>query len=223
METAVFPAPHPYNWPVIGSQEDLNAASLDDVRNFFRTYYVPSNASLSIAGDFDPDEARRLVGELLRRHPARPGHRPRGPDELGLTGEVRMDMRDKVQLPRLSLVWPTGPMFDDDEAPLDILASVLGDGKSSRLHKTLVYDKRIARDVTVAHYTREIAGEFIVQITANPGQSLDEIEEIVHEYLEAFTASLPPSERSGRRSTGSRSTTCEELRRSEASGAGRTS
>ena len=82
METAVFPAPHPYNWPVIGSQEDLNAASLDDVQNFFRNYYVPSNASLSIAGDFDPDEAEASGGELLRRYRTRPGHRPSGTDEL---------------------------------------------------------------------------------------------------------------------------------------------
>ncbi len=194
METAVFPSPHPYNWPVIGSQEDLNAASLDDVRNFFRTYYVPSNASLSVAGDFDPDGARRLVESYFGDIPPGPAIDRVGRMNSGLTGEVRMDMRDKVQLPRLSLVWPTGPMFDDDEAPLDILASIMGDGKSSRLHKTLVYDKRIARDVTVAHYTREIAGEFIVQITANPGQSLDEVEEIVQEHL-AGIGKEPPTER----------------------------
>ena len=194
METVVFPAPHPYNWPVIGSQADLNAASLDDVKNFFRTYYAPSNASLSIAGDFDPDEARRLIESYFEDIPPGPAIDRVGRMNSGLTGEVRMDMRDKVQLPRLSLVWPTGPMFDDDEASLDILASIMGDGKSSRLHKTLVYEKRIARDVTVAHYTREIAGEFIVQITANPGQSLNEIEQIVHEHLEGIHRE-PPTER----------------------------
>ena len=191
METAVFPAPHPYNWPVIGSQEDLNAASLEDVKNFFRTYYAPSNASLSIAGDFDPDEARRLIESCFGDIPPSPAIDRVGRMNSGLTGEVRMDMRDKVQLPRLSLVWPTGPMFDDDEAPLDILASILGEGKSSRLHKKLVYDMRIARDVTVAHYTREIAGEFIVQITANPGQSLEEVEEVVKEHLEGICSELP--------------------------------
>ena len=96
METAVFPAPHPYNWPVIGSQEDLNAASLDDVRNFFRTYYVPSNASLSIAGDFDSDEARRLVESYFGDIPPGPAIDRVGRMNSGLTGEVRMDMRDKV-------------------------------------------------------------------------------------------------------------------------------
>ncbi len=194
METAVFPAPHPYNWPVIGSQADLNAASLDDVKDFFRTYYAPSNASLSIAGDFDPDEARRLIESYFGDIPPGTAIDRVGRMNSSLPGEVRMDMRDKVQLPRLSLVWPTGPMFDEDEAPLDILASILGEGKSSRLHKTLVYEKRIARDVTVAHYTREIAGEFIVQITGNPGQDLVELEEIVHEQLDSIR-NEPPTER----------------------------
>ncbi len=191
METAVFPSPHPYNWPVIGSQQDLNAASLDDVRNFFRTYYVPSNTSLSIAGDFDPDNARRLIESYFGDIAPGPAIDRVGRMNSGLTGELRMDMRDKVQLPRLSLVWPTGPMFDEDEATLDILGSIMGEGKSSRLHKTLVYDLRIARDVTVAHYTREIAGEFIVQVTANPGQNLDEIEDIVHEQFERIRREGP--------------------------------
>lgn len=198
METAVFPAPHPYNWPIIGSQEDLNAAALEDVQDFFKTYYAPTNASLSIAGDFDPDETKRLIESYFGDIP------PGSPvDRVGqmkspLTGEVRMDMRDKVQLPRLSLVWPTGPMFGPDEAPLDILASIMGEGKSSRLYKTLVYDKQIARDVMVGHYTREIAGEFTIQVTGNPGQSLDEIEEIVYTEIDNIRNEPPTGREVGR-------------------------
>lgn len=194
MDAAAFPSPHPYSWPVIGSQEDLNAAALEDVQNFFKTYYAPTNASVAIAGDFDPDETKRLIETYFGDIPPGPAVDRVGQMNSGLTGEVRMDMRDKVQLPRLSIVWPTGPMFGPDEAPLDILASIMGEGKSSRLHKTLVYEKQIARDVMVGHYTREIAGEFIVQVTGNPGQSLDEIEEIVHAEFDRIR-SEPPTQR----------------------------
>lgn len=194
METAIFPAPHPYNWPVIGSQEDLDAASLDDVRSFFKTYYVPSNASLGIAGDFDPDQTRRLVDRYFGSIPPGDAINRVGQMNSSLTGELRLDMRDKVHLPRLSIVWPTGPVFGPHEAPLDILSVVMGEGQSSRLYKTLVYDRRIARDVVVDHYSREIAGEFVVQIMANPGQSLEEIEEIVHAQFDGLYDD-PPTER----------------------------
>ena len=198
METAVFPSPHPYNWPVIGSQEDLNAASLDDVRNFFQTYYVPSNASLSIAGDFDPDEARRLVESYFGDIAPGPAIDRVGRMNSGVAGEVRMDMRDKVQLPRLSLVWPTGPMFDDDEAPLDILASIMGDGKSSRLHKTLVYEKRIARDVTVAHYTQGDRGGVHRADHCEPRAGAStRSRRSFRSILRAYAASLRPSEKLG--------------------------
>lgn len=194
METAVFPSPHPYNWPVIGSQEDLNAASLDDVRGFFRTYYAPSNASLSIAGDFDPEAVGRLIERYFGDIAPGPAIDRVGRMNSGLTGEVRLDMRDRVHLPRLSLAWPTGPMFSDEEAPLDILASIMGEGKSSRLHRALVYDMHIARAVMVEHLTREIAGEFIIQVTANPGQDLDEIEEVVRAQIEGIHGN-PPTDR----------------------------
>ena len=105
-----------------------------------------------------------------------------------------MTMRDKVQLPRLYLVWPTVPLFDSDQAPLDMLSAVLGDGKSSRLYRTLVYDKQIARDVVVSHHGQEIAGEFHFQATASPGHTLEEIESVVWEELERIREE-PPSER----------------------------
>ena len=194
LETAIFPAPHPYNWPVIGSQEDLDAASLDDVRNFFKTYYVPSNASLAIAGDFDPDQTRGLIDEYFGSIPPGSAIDRVGQMNSALTGELRLDMRDKIHLPRLSIVWPTGPIFGPHEAPLDILAVIMGEGQSSRLYKSLVYDRRIARDVAVEHYSREIAGELVIQVTANPGQDLDEIEEIVYTQLERLHDD-PPSER----------------------------
>ena len=184
LQPAMFPPPHPYSWPVIGSQEDLDAASLEDIKAFFRRFYAPSNASLAIAGDFDSAEARRLVERYFGDVPPGPDINRVGRMDSALSGEVRMTMRDKVQLPRLYLVWPSIPMFDQDEAPLDILATLLGDGKSSRLYRSLVYEKQIARDVRVGSYAEEIAGEFSIQVTASPGHTLEEIQEVVEAELD---------------------------------------
>ena len=143
LESAVFPSPHPYSWPIIGSQEDLTAAELDDVKAFFNKYYSPNNASLTIAGDIDLEDTIEQIERYF-------GSLPPGPTvdrvkqmDSPLVGESRLDMRDKVQLPRLSLVWPTGPMFGPDEAALDLMASILGDGKTSRLYRELVYERQI--------------------------------------------------------------------------------
>jgi zinc protease len=192
LQPMIFPPPHPYSWPIIGSQEDLSAASLEDVKGFFRRFYSPSNASLAIAGDFDGSEVRRLVERYFGDIPAGPPiHRL---ERLGSTikGEARLDVIDKVPLPRLQLVWPSPPAFDVDEAPLDILATVLADGKSSRLYRSLVYEKQIARDVSVWNYAQEIAGEFMIQATASPGHTLDEVQVVVEEELERIRRD-PPS------------------------------
>ena len=184
LQPAVFPAPHPYSWMTIGVPEDLDAATLDDVKSFFRRFYAPSNASLAIAGDFVPDDARRLAeryfGDL---EPGPPVNRV-GRMDSDLNGGVSLSTHDKVQLSRLYLVWPTTPDFDGDQPPLDLLATVLGDGKSSRLYRTLVHEKQIARDVSVAHHAQEIAGEFFVQITVNPGRELEEVETLVWEEMD---------------------------------------
>ena len=194
LQPAVFPPPHRYSWPVIGSQEDLEAASLEDVKAFFRRYYAPSNASLAIGGDIDPDEVRRLVELHFGDLPPGPAVDRVGRTESDLRGEAALTVRDKVQLPRLYLVWPSPPMFDSREPALDILATVLADGKSSRLHRVLVYEKQIARDVRVGNYAQEIAGEFQVQVTANPGHTLDEMLSVVEEELEQVRTE-PPTER----------------------------
>ena len=194
LQPALFPPPHPYSWPVIGSQEDLDAAHLDDIKAFFRRFYSPSNASLTLAGDFDSDEARKLVDRYFGDLEPAPAVDRIGRMDSTLRGEVRLDLRDRVQLPRLYLVWPAPPLFDPDEAPLDVLAVLLGEGKSSRLHRSLVYEKQIARDVSVGSDGQEIAGEFDVMVTANPGHSLEEIQDVVEEELDRVRKE-PPSER----------------------------
>ncbi len=182
LQPAVFPTPHPYNWTTIGSPEDLDNASLDDVKSFFRRFYTPNNASLAIVGDFDPDDARALVenyfGDIA---PGPQVERARRMDS-SLSGAVDITSHDRVQLPRLYMTWPTVPAFSDEQPALDILGAILGDGRSSRLYRSLVYERRSAREAQVYHHDQEIAGEFMVQATANPGHSLDELEsELLHQ------------------------------------------
>ena len=183
LQPALFPPPHPYNWMTIGVPEDLDAATLDDVKSFFRRFYAPSNASLAIVGDFDPDEARRLVERYFGDLEPGPAINRVGRMDSDLRGSVSISMRDRVQLPRLYLAWPTPPDFDDDQPALDLLAAVLGAGKSSRLHRTLVHERQIARDATVYSHPQEIAGELLVQITVNPGQSVEEVEAAAREEI----------------------------------------
>ena len=191
LQPAVFPAPHPYNWPTIGSQEDLDSANIEDIKDFFRKYYAPSNASLAIVGDFKTEKVKALVEQYFGDLPPGPPINRVGRMDSDLAGIVSLTMRDKVQLPRLYTVWPTPPAFDSMEAPLDMLSVVLGEGKSSRLYRSLVYEKQIARDVSVYHHGQEIAGEFFIQATANPGHELGEIEEVISQELERILQEPP--------------------------------
>ncbi len=176
LRRALFPPNHPYNWMTIGSQEDLDAASLEDVKDFFRRFYAPNNASLAVAGDIDIEEAKRLVEKYF-------GDLPPSPPVARLQRwtpypqtEVRLEMEDRVQLERVFLSWVAPPRFDDDEAPLDVLVSILGEGRSSRLHRSLVYEKQIARDVSAYYAAMEIAGELRMDCTVAPGASAEEVE-----------------------------------------------
>ena len=176
LQPALFPAPHPYNWTTIGSPEDLDNASLGDVKSFFQTFYTPNNASLAIVGDFDVDEALEKVERYFGDIPSGTEVNRTGRMDTTLTGAVDMETHDRVQLPRLYLLWPTVPGFTADQPALDLIGAILGDGRSSRLYRSLVYDARSAREVRVYHHPQEIAGEFMVQVTANPGHTLEELE-----------------------------------------------
>ncbi len=191
IQPMIYPTPHPYSWPVIGSQEDLNAASLDDIKAFFRKYYCPSNASLAIAGDIDPDTAVELVERYFGG--ISPGIVPNRVQQMDSTirGEVVLDLTDKVELPRLYLAYPGPAAFHRDEAALDVLSTLLSDGKSSRLFKSLVYEKQIARDVSISNYAQEIAGMINIQATASPGHTLDEIQSVIEEELDRVRTDPP--------------------------------
>ena len=191
---ALFPPDHPYSWPTIGSMADLDAASREDIAEFFRRYYHPGNASLCIAGDFDAAQAKEWVAKYFGSLPAGPPVAKLKPWTPELAAEQRIHMTDRVGLSKLYLAWPTVPMFAPDDAELDILADVLGSGKISRLYRTLVRDKQIAQDVQAYQYSQEIAGTFLVVATARPGHTTAELETACLEEIAKLQAAAPSAE-----------------------------
>ncbi len=194
LQPSLFPLPHPYHWMTIGSQEDLDAASLDDVKDFFQRFYGPSNASLAIAGDFHPEQALELVNRYFGDLP--PGESvPRvGRHDSALSGRIDIEMRDKVTLPRLYIAWPAPPEGHPDDAPLELYQAVMSDGLSARLHRSLVYEKQIAQHAFIRYGPSEIAGQLLVQVTAAEGHSLDEVEAAVEAELKDIHRNPPTDE-----------------------------
>jgi zinc protease len=192
--STMYAPEHPYHWLTIGSLDDLTAASMEDVIDFFHRFYTPNNASLVIAGDLNPQEARRLVEKYF-------GPLKRGPEVKHLEAQqprlekaLRVTMEDRVTLPRLYLTWHSMPQYTADEAALDTVATILTNGKGSRLYKSLVYEKQIAQDVSAFNNTRELAGQFQIVVTAKQGKTLEELEQAVNEELEKIKAEPPTAE-----------------------------
>jgi zinc protease len=194
LDELLYPAGHPYHWPTIGYMEDLSAASYDDTREFFRKYYAPNNASLSIAGDIDPVATRRLVEKWFSD--VKPGAfvEPMAPPAAFLTEVKRKSLTDAVQLPRLYLAWLTPPLYAPGDAALDAAANVLAGGKNSRLYKRLVYDMQIAQDVSAYQQSQALCSAFMIIVTARSGHTLKEIETVVQEELDRIKKE-PPSTR----------------------------
>lgn len=199
-----FPAGHPYSWPVIGSMEDLDAASLEDVKDWFRSYYGPNNAVIVLAGDIDAETARQKVEQYFGWIPPGPPVAAQDVWVPKMEGEHRHVMQDRVPQGRVYKVWNAPEWGSADGDYLGIAADVLADGKSSRLYKRLVYDDQIATDVNAFAYLREIAGSFIIMATARPGADLAEVEQAVDEEVERFLAEGPTPTELERSQTSSR-------------------
>jgi zinc protease len=175
MLAALFPADHPYHWVTIGELADLHAARLDDVQAFFKRYYHPANASLALAGDVDTDEALALVRAYFEPVPSgAPVSAVVATASLG--EEKRLVLEDRVELPRLYMCWLTPAMFAAADAELDLAADFLANGKTSRLYKRLVFEERVATDVSAAQNSREIGGFLQITATAAPGRTLAELQ-----------------------------------------------
>ena len=186
-----YPAGHPYSWDVIGEMADLDAASFKDVQEWFKTYYGPSNVVLVLAGDIDAQTAKAKVEKYFGDIPPGPPVPHQQVWIAKMTGTHREVTRDRVPLPRIYMVWNV-PQFGSAEADyLDLVSSCLGQGKTSRLYKRLIYDDQIASDVSVYNDSREIGGQFYIQVTARPGHSLDELEKAINEEMARFVKAGP--------------------------------
>ncbi len=187
----MFPKGHPYQRTVIGSHEDLEAATVDDVKDFFASYYVPSNASLVVAGHFDKAEVKPLIERLF-------GTLPRGSDvshamaePVKLGGVKRLTMTDAVQYARTSIVYHSPPHFAPGDAEMDLAAAILSSGISSRLYQRLVYQDQLAVDVAAYQSSMMLGSLFYIEATAKPGVSLDTVEKAIDEVLAEFTTTGP--------------------------------
>ena len=190
----VFPNGHPYAHTVIGSHEDLTAASVDDVKDFFHSYYTPNNLSLTITGDFDPAEAKRLIAKYYGPIPPGPAlDRPKHWVPRSTSQKV-LEVKDHVPQERTYFAWPTPAYFDQGDAELELASLVLTDGLSSRLNRTLVYDKQICSDVVSFQDSKEIAGDFVIWVTARPGASLAEAEQLTTEEIARLAKEGPTEE-----------------------------
>jgi zinc protease len=187
---ALFPPDHPYHWTTIGEIADLEAVRLDEVHAFFRRYYHPGNASIALAGDIEPARALALVDAHF-------GDIDRGANidpvrvSASLAGEVRIQFEDRVELPRLYLTWLTPAMFAEGDADLDLATDLLANGKTSRLYRRLVFDERLATDVSASQNSREIAGYAQMTATAAPGHTLGELERAILEEIARLAAEGP--------------------------------
>ncbi|MFN7984984.1 MAG: pitrilysin family protein [Vicinamibacterales bacterium] len=191
MLAAIYPPEHPYHWPTIGEIADLRAARVEEVREFFATYYHPANASLAIAGDVDTAAALDLVQQYFGDLAPGPAVSPVRPAMVQLQGETRLLIEDRVELPRLYLAWITPAMFEEGDAELDLAADILANGKTSRLYKRLVYELRAATDVSASQNSREAGGFMQIAATAAPGHTLAELERVIVEEIEKLAASGP--------------------------------
>jgi len=202
LSEALYPAIHPYSWPVIGSMADLSAASEEDVKNFFRIFYAPNNAILSITGDFDTPQAKAWVakyfGDFARgRTISRPAVAT-----VTLRAEKRLAYEDRVQVPRLYLVWPTVGRSNDDRFALQLFASIAAGSRTARLTQTLVYEQQSAATVTARQETNEDAGEFHITITPRPGHSLTDLESAADAIMVRLKTEGPTAEEIQRATAG---------------------
>jgi zinc protease len=187
----LFPKGHPYYAAVIGSHADVEAARLNDVRDFFQHYYTPNNASIAIAGDFDPAQLKALLERYFGPIPAGPPVDPINVVTPPITTERRVTITDTVQLPRISLAWLTPPFFQPGDADTDIFVSILGGGKSSRLYRKLVYEQQIAQSVNCENNSLKLTSVTQCDVTARPGVKPERLEAAIDKEITALRTDGP--------------------------------
>jgi zinc protease len=187
---ALYPKGHPYSWPVIGSMADLSAASLEDVKDFFRQYYAPNNAAIVIAGAVNTDSVRQLVRKYFGSIPQGPAIERTTPAPFTVR-DTAIVTEDRVQLPRLYLGWHTVNNTHKDAAPLNILSYLLSGARNSRLTNSLVYQREIASSVSAFSDVKRLDGDYSIVATARPGQGLDSLKVAIDRELERLATEGP--------------------------------
>ncbi|MDP2312976.1 MAG: pitrilysin family protein [Pseudomonadota bacterium] len=188
----LFPAPHPYNGVVIGSHKDLEAATLEDVKGFFKTFYTPNNATIAIVGDYDPATIKPLVQKYFGSLPKAAEPPALAVKTEPITSERRIALTDEVELPKVVFGWVTPNAFQPGDAELTFAASVLAEGKSSRLYTELVAKQQIAQSVNAYQYPLTLGSVFAVEILGKPGQTPEALEKAAWTVIEGLRAA-PPS------------------------------
>lgn len=194
----MYPSTHPYSWPTIGSMADLKAATVEDVKNFFRLYYAPNNATLSIVGDINPAQTKALIAKYFGDLPrGKAITRPKvGPPAI--TAERRITLEDRVQLPRLFITWPSANVHSPDAPAMDLLSDILGGSRIARITKALVYDKQLATSVSVFQNPNEDTGNFELIVTPRPGHTLTEVEDAANDIIAELKRDGPTADEMAR-------------------------
>ena len=189
IDKQLYPEDHPYNWQVIGSLEDLQNATLDDVKEFFRRWYVPNNVTLVVAGDFDPTKAKALVKKYFDEIPRGEDVQKMSPRPGRVAQTVKLYHEDNfARVPQLTMVWPTVELYHPDSYPLNVLSNYLTRGKSAPLYKVLVEDKKLTSGARMFNRTSEIAGQLQLSVRAFADKDLDEVASAVEEAFSKFEA-----------------------------------
>ncbi len=187
MARAMYPEGHPYSWTTIGEMKDLFNATIDDVKEFHARYYVPNNATLAIAGDFETDEVKALVEKYFGEIPRGPEVEKLKPMPVTLTGTKKLYHEDNfANAAQLTMAYPTPERYSKDSYALSALASILSSGKKSPLYNVLVKEKNLTSFAMAMNWAQELAGSFNISVTANPGVSLAEVEDAIFEAFERF-------------------------------------
>lgn len=187
---ALYPDGHPYSWPVIGSMADLSAASVEDVKDFFRRYYAPNNAVIVVAGDVSSDSVRAAVHQAFADIPRGPAITRPAPPSFTVRDTVLV-AEDQVQLPRLYLSWRGVPQFHADDAALNVTRYLLTGARNARLTSALVYDQEVSKDVFASNDSKKLAGDFGIASTARPGVSLNTVRAAIDKEITRLATEGP--------------------------------
>jgi zinc protease len=190
LSPALYPPGHPYSWTTIGSMADLSAASLEDVREFFRTYYSPNNATIVVAGDVNADSVRALARQMFGEIPRGPTITRPAPAPFTIRDTVIV-LEDRVQLPRIYLAWHGVKAYSRDDAALDIASYVLAGARNSRLTQALVYNSELATNVNAFNGSARLDGEFQIISTARPGHALDTLKAVIDAEIRRLSTTGP--------------------------------